>query len=139
MYALGLIEVKGYLRAVQIADVALKAANVKLINLEKIRGGFVTVQITGDVGAVKAAVEAVQTEQITFNSHVIARLHPETTKILKNKDHQAEKKKPVTEVSNGNNVTIPDLTNESLDRKKLENLTVMELRKKIRESKGIKE
>ncbi|MDN9010166.1 BMC domain-containing protein [Brevibacillus laterosporus] len=56
--ALGLIEVKGLLASIEAADAAMKAANVTLIGLEKIKNGFVTVKITGDVSAVTAAVEA---------------------------------------------------------------------------------
>ncbi|AIG26858.1 BMC domain-containing protein [Brevibacillus laterosporus] len=56
--ALGLIEVKGLLASIEAADAAMKAANVTLIGLEKIKNGFVTVKITGDVSAITAAVEA---------------------------------------------------------------------------------
>lgn len=57
MQALGLIEVYGYLSAVVALDSALKAADVHLVNVEKVKGGLVTVLITGDVGAVKAAID----------------------------------------------------------------------------------
>lgn len=56
--ALGLIEVTGFLGAVVAADTCLKAANVELIRCEVIKGGLTTVELTGDVGAVNAAVEA---------------------------------------------------------------------------------
>ncbi|MEG1869266.1 MAG: BMC domain-containing protein [Oscillospiraceae bacterium] len=56
--ALGLIEVYGYLTAVQAADSALKAAQVNLFGLEKIKGGLVTILLTGDVDAVQAASNA---------------------------------------------------------------------------------
>ncbi|MED1663850.1 BMC domain-containing protein [Brevibacillus laterosporus] len=56
--ALGLIEVKGLLASIEAADTAMKAANVTLIGFEKIKNGFVTVKITGDVSAVTSAVEA---------------------------------------------------------------------------------
>ncbi|MDY4027185.1 MAG: BMC domain-containing protein, partial [Enterococcus avium] len=52
MTALGMIEVRGYLGAVSVADTALKAANVTLNNAEVIRGGITTIQLTGDVAAV---------------------------------------------------------------------------------------
>lgn len=58
MQALGLIEVYGYLSAVVALDSALKAADVHLVNVEKVKGGLVTVLITGDVGAVKAAIDS---------------------------------------------------------------------------------
>lgn len=76
--ALGLVEVRGYVAAVEAADSALKAANVTLIGLEKIKGGITTIKITGDVGAVKAAVDAAvaSVESLgTFRAaHVIPRV-----------------------------------------------------------------
>ncbi|GAA0776288.1 BMC domain-containing protein [Clostridium subterminale] len=76
--ALGLVEVRGYVAAVEAADSALKAANVTLIGLEKIKGGITTIKITGDVGAVKAAVDAARAsvESLgTFRTaHVIPRV-----------------------------------------------------------------
>lgn len=56
--ALGLIETKGLVAAIQAADAMVKAADVKLVQYEKVGGGYVTVAIRGDVGAVKAATEA---------------------------------------------------------------------------------
>ncbi|BCJ94978.1 BMC domain-containing protein [Anaerocolumna cellulosilytica] len=58
MKALGMIEVYGYLTAVAALDSALKAADVHLLDLTLVKGGYVTVLITGDVGAVKAAIDA---------------------------------------------------------------------------------
>lgn len=58
MNALGLIEVIGYPTVIEAADAALKAANVQLGGIVKVDGGIMTAQILGDVGAVKAAVEA---------------------------------------------------------------------------------
>ncbi|HFI0253566.1 TPA: BMC domain-containing protein [Streptococcus suis] len=89
--ALGLIEVKGYLGAVVAADLAVKAANVSIINIEKIKSGLNTVHITGDVGAVKAAVAAAvaELENKSFyrSSHVIASMDEQTEKLIR-----AEKK-----------------------------------------------
>ena len=58
MKALGMIEVYGYLAAVEALDSALKAANVSLVNVEKVKGGLVAVLVEGDVGAVTAAMDA---------------------------------------------------------------------------------
>ncbi|MED1665941.1 BMC domain-containing protein [Brevibacillus laterosporus] len=85
--ALGLVETKGLLGAMEAADAALKAANVTFIGFERLKkDGLVTVKVTGDVGAVQAAVEAgsAAARQLNclFNSHVIARLHEETAKIV---------------------------------------------------------
>ena len=56
--ALGLVETKGFVGAVEAADAMVKSANVQLIGSEKIGAGFVTVMVRGDVGAVKAATDA---------------------------------------------------------------------------------
>lgn len=80
--ALGLIEVKGYLGAVVAADAALKAANVSLLNIETVKAGLNTVQLIGDVSAVRsavdAAVELVQDKPYYLASHVISRLDNQT-------------------------------------------------------------
>jgi ethanolamine utilization protein EutM len=56
--ALGMIETKGLVGAVEAADAMVKAANVRLIGKEKVGGGYVTVMVRGEVGAVKAATDA---------------------------------------------------------------------------------
>ena len=56
--ALGMVETKGLVGAIEAADAMVKAANVRLIGKEMIGGGFVTVMVRGDVGAVKAATDA---------------------------------------------------------------------------------
>ena len=56
--ALGLIETKGLVGAIEAADAMGKAANVQLVGYEKIGSGFVTVMVRGDVGAIRAAVDA---------------------------------------------------------------------------------
>lgn len=85
MKALGMIEVRGYLGAVSATDAALKAADVELNNAEVIRGGLTTVELIGDVAAVKAAVDAGAKEAQDLNclitQHVIARVD-EQTKIV---------------------------------------------------------
>ena len=57
-YALGLIETRGLVGSIEAADVMVKTANVKLIGKEIVRDGLVTVMVTGEVAAVKAAVDA---------------------------------------------------------------------------------
>ena len=90
--ALGLIEVRGYVGAIEACDAALKAANVTLLNVEKIRGGYVTVKLNGDVAAVRAAVDAgtAAAEKCSqvLSSHVIARIHEETLKIIEQPKQQ---------------------------------------------------
>lgn len=84
--ALGMIETKGLVGAIEAADAMLKAANVVLVGYEKIGSGLVTVMVRGDVGAVKAAVDAgaasVQNVGEVVSVHVIPRPHTDVEKIL---------------------------------------------------------
>lgn len=75
-YALGLIETKGKLAAVEAADVALKAANVTLCGFENATGALITVKIEGDVGAVKAAVEAARARALLLSESVATHVIP---------------------------------------------------------------
>ncbi|MDR0856136.1 MAG: BMC domain-containing protein [Clostridiales bacterium] len=84
--ALGLIETRGLTAAIEAADAMLKAANVVLVGTEKIGSGLVTVMVRGDVGAVKASVEAGSASATRLGelvaSHVIPRPHADVEKIL---------------------------------------------------------
>lgn len=84
--ALGLIETKGFVGAVEAADAMTKSANVSLVGTEKIGAGFVTVLVRGDVGAVKAAVDAGAAAAARVgelvSQHVIPRPHSDVEKIL---------------------------------------------------------
>jgi microcompartment protein CcmL/EutN len=84
--ALGLIETKGLVGAIEAADAMTKSANVILMGYEKIGSGLVTVMVRGDVGAVKAAVDAgaVAAENVgqLISKHVIPRPHADVEKIL---------------------------------------------------------
>ena len=84
--ALGMIETRGLVAITEAADAMLKAANVELIGTEKIGSGLVTVMVQGDVGAVKAAVEAGEIVASRLGevvaTHVIPRPHSDVTKIL---------------------------------------------------------
>ncbi|WP_275891348.1 BMC domain-containing protein [Ruminococcus sp. OA3] len=86
MKALGMIEVYGMVPAVEALDAALKAADVHVTEVKPVKGGLVTVMINGDVGAVKAAVDAAQSAAArtgTVNAvHVIARPAGGLEKIL---------------------------------------------------------
>ena len=90
MKALGMIELYGYLAAVEALDSALKAANVSSLGATKVGGGLVTVMVEGDVGAVKASVDAgtVAADKVgTAIGHtiglVIANLDPAVHELLK--------------------------------------------------------
>lgn len=88
MKALGMIEVYGYLTAVEALDCALKAANVKLVDVTLVQGGLVAVFITGDVGAVKAAMDAskIAGERVgkVISVHVIPRPSDKIELIVQN-------------------------------------------------------
>lgn len=77
MKALGMIEVYGRIGAIEGLDSALKAANVSLVNMVRVGGGFTSFFIEGDVGAVKAAIDAAETSAgrvgSVVSSHVIPR------------------------------------------------------------------
>ncbi|HPB30755.1 MAG TPA: ethanolamine utilization microcompartment protein EutM [Candidatus Sumerlaeota bacterium] len=84
--ALGLIETKGLVGAVEAADAMVKSANVRLVGKENVGGGYVTVMVRGDVGAVKAATDAgaaaARRVGELVSVHVIPRPHGEVEKIL---------------------------------------------------------
>ena len=84
--ALGMIETRGLVAAIEAADAMVKAANVELIGTEKIGSGLVSVMVRGDVGAVKAAVEAGSNSASSLGeivaTHVIPRPHGDVEKIL---------------------------------------------------------
>ena len=81
MQALGMIETKGLVASIEAADAMVKAANVTLIGKEHVGGGLVTVMVRGDVGAVKASVDAgaAAAERVgeLVSIHVIPRPHDE--------------------------------------------------------------
>ncbi|EAC8098042.1 propanediol utilization microcompartment protein PduA [Listeria monocytogenes] len=84
--ALGLVETKGLVGAIEAADAMVKSANVTLTGYEKIGSGLVTVMVRGDVGAVKAATEAgaaaARNVGIVMSTHVIPRPHTDVEEIL---------------------------------------------------------
>ena len=87
--ALGMVETKGLVGAIEAADAMVKAAKVELIGREQVGGGYVTVMVRGDVGAVKAATDAGATaaEKVgeVVSVHVIPRPHAEVELILPRK------------------------------------------------------
>ncbi len=84
--ALGLIETQGLVGSIEAADAMVKAANVVLVAYEKIGYGLVTVMVRGDVGAVKAAVdagaEAARAVGELKSAHVIPRPHTEVDRVI---------------------------------------------------------
>lgn len=84
--ALGMIETKGLIASIEAMDQMLKAANVKIAGKEHVSGGYVAVMVRGDVGAVKAAVDAgaaaAQRVGELVSCHVIPRPHGDVEGIL---------------------------------------------------------
>ena len=125
--ALGLIEVRGFLGAVVVADAALKAANVSLLNVETVKSGLNTVQLVGDVSAVRSAVEAAveiaQDQPYYLHSHVIARLDSQTDSILLPIQKEVNKDVSKTETSSSleesvieaiDSIDVPEVNPQSL-------------------------
>lgn len=96
MQSLGLIETKGLLAAIEAADTMVKSADVSIIEKTYVGGGLVTISITGDVGAVKSAIEAGAAavkkldEQALVSEHVIPRPHEEVKNIIGTNDPKDE-------------------------------------------------
>lgn len=99
--ALGLIETYGLVGAIEGLDVALKSANVSLIGREYVKGGRVTIELTGDVSAVKAAVEAaaVAVDELgtLISVHVIPRAYDEVWEMLQGRNKQTKDKAKVVD------------------------------------------
>jgi ethanolamine utilization protein EutM len=94
MIALGMVETRGLVGSIEAADAMVKAANVTLIGKEEIGGGYVTVMVRGDVGAVKAATDAgaaaAQRVGDLVSVHVIPRPHADVEWILPRQNPDAE-------------------------------------------------
>jgi ethanolamine utilization protein EutM len=92
MEALGMVETKGFVGAVEAADAMVKAANVQLVGKEYIGAGYVTVFVRGDVGAVKAATDAgaaaARRVGELVSVHVIPRPHIEVERIVPQNGYQ---------------------------------------------------
>jgi ethanolamine utilization protein EutM len=86
LQALGMVETRGLVGAIEAADAMVKAANVRLISKEHVGGGLVTVIVRGDVGAVRAATdagaEAAAKVGELLSAHVIPRPHEDVEGIL---------------------------------------------------------
>jgi ethanolamine utilization protein EutM len=84
--ALGLIETRGLVAAIEAADAMVKAANVRFVGRQKVKGGLMAIMVAGDVGAVKAATDAgaAACKRVgeMVSAHVIPRPHGDIDKIL---------------------------------------------------------
>ena len=132
MKALGMVDVKGFLGAISVADAALKAADVTLLKAEIINGGLTTVELIGDVAAVQAAVE-VGTVAKELNCliahHVISRVDAQTEVILSDPEPKSAPE-PMEQIEViEEEIETPDLEEHTGTRQKLETQRVVDLRK----------
>ena len=131
MKALGLIETKGMVGAIVAADIALKTAQVELINREHTKGGLVCIEFEGDVAAVKASVEAAVTAikdmGVYVGSHVIPRPDDSVEKIIKRKNKTSKEETVEEKVEERKNET------ENTEEKALENTELKHIEEEIEE------
>lgn len=103
MQALGMIETRGLLASIEAADAMLKAADVTLLDRTKVGGGLVTISVTGDVAAVKAAVDAGAAaaerlgDGLLVTQHVIARPQQDVELLFRPPEEKAAKPKKIPE------------------------------------------
>ena len=131
MKALGLIETKGLVGAIVAADIALKTAQVELINREYTKGGLVCIEFEGDVAAVKASVEAavmaIKDMGVLIASHVIPRPDDSVEKIIK------RKVEPSIEEVTQKKVEETKKEIKDIEEKSLENVELKDIQEEIEE------
>lgn len=135
MEAMGFIETKGLIGAIEAADTMLKAANVSLYNKWKIGKGLVTVSVTGDVGAVKAAVDAgvlaVEKVGTMVSFHVIPRPHEDVYKAFSNTNPSPEKYNEIEEKKNINGEMKKPEPKEVETKMEVKNPEIKEIETKV--------
>jgi len=96
--ALGLIETRGLVAAIEASDAMVKAAKVKFLSRQKVKGGLVAIMVAGDVGAVKAAVDAGAAAGkrvgTVVSSHVIPRPHNDIDAMIPDSPEENPKPEP---------------------------------------------
>lgn len=131
MKALGLIETRGMVGAIVAADIALKTAQVELINKEYTKGGLVCIEFEGDVAAVKASVEAavmaIKDMGVLIASHVIPRPDDSVEKIIK------RKVEPSIEEVTQKKVEETKKEIKDIEEKSLENVELKDIQGEIEE------
>ena len=135
MKALGLIETRGMVGAIVAADIALKTAQVELINKEYTKGGLVCIEFEGDVAAVKASVEAavmaIKDMGVLIASHVIPRPDDSVEKIIK------RKVEPSIEEVTQKKVEETKKEIKDIEEKSLENVELKDIQEEIEELNDI--
>ncbi|MCC0663178.1 BMC domain-containing protein [Clostridioides sp. ZZV15-6597] len=124
MNAVGLIEVIGYVAAIEACDACVKSASVNILSIDKVGAGIVTLTIVGDVGAVKSAIEAGEVAAnkvgVLRATHVIPRIHKEVAdNLLKKEERATQKYNKVSEIPIKENMKIEenkDTNTETLEK-----------------------
>ncbi|WP_052356719.1 BMC domain-containing protein [[Clostridium] dakarense] len=143
--ALGLVETIGYVAAIEGLDVCLKSASVEVVGIQKVGQGIVTIEVTGDVGAVKSAVEAaayaVERIGTLRATHVIPRLHNDVYETIFKKEEPVFEENTQVEVQEQSiekDVQIEN--NEKVETSKNENIEkIEEIKETIEVKKEIPE
>lgn len=142
MNAVGLIEVIGYVAAIEACDACVKSASVNILSIDKVGAGIVTLTIVGDVGAVKSAIEAggvaANKVGVLRAAHVIPRIHKEVADNLFKKEERATQKyNKVSEIMiEENEDTNIEVLKEDIRIEENKNTEVLEEDIKIEESKN---
>ena len=116
MKALGMIETIGLVGAIEAVDTALKTADVDIVNKHIVKGGIVTVELTGDVGAIKVAgAEAAKKLGVFVSSHVIARPDDMVSKMIEeNSVIYCENESKEIEVTEEKTLEIKNIKEENI-------------------------
>lgn len=132
MKALGMIETIGLVGAIEAADTALKTAEVEIVNRHIVKGGIVTVELSGDVGAIKVAVEAgaeaAKKLGVFVSSHVIARPDEMVSKMIEENSITTVENinEKITEVIEKKDSEIEEIKIEAQEEVKNEEIEIIE-------------
>lgn len=132
MKALGMIETIGLVGAIEAADTALKTAEVEIVNRHIVKGGIVTVELSGDVGAIKVAVEAgaeaAKKLGVFVSSHVIARPDEMVSKMIEENSITTIENinEKITEVIEKKDSEIEEIKIEAQEEVKNEEIEIIE-------------
>lgn len=127
MQAIGMIETKGLLAAIESADSMTKSANVQILEKVYVGGGLVTIIVNGDVGAVRAAVDAgvaaVKTlgEEFLISEHIIPRPHEDLKAIMEFGQKKEEIKENITDVEVKEQILEKEIVVEKIEETESEN------------------
>lgn len=141
MNAVGLIEVIGYVAAIEACDACVKSASVNILSIDKVGAGIVTLTIVGDVGAVKSAIEAGEVAAnkvgVLRATHVIPRIHKEVAdNLLKKEERATQKYNKVSEIQieeneNTDVETLREDESRNVEVEENESINVKTLKKDI--------